>query len=1194
MNKPTLILLIIGSLTCTSLRAQSSGGIQGVVPPTPNAFQMTNFSAQQPNLYTGTSNVNIPLYRFDFEGIKLPISLSYDAGGVKVNQEASEVGLSWTLNATALISRTIEGKDDLVNYGNAKGYVYSQQLVDNIQYGDTYWTNINSGWIDTQPDIFHYNFFGYSGSFTLEQKIVDSGIPAIKLNNDNVKVTFNEADQSFIITTPAGFKGYFSVKERTTSISGTAGTSPATWVSYSNYPSLTDLKNSGRYRNITSWYIERLEAPNGKVVNFEYDLEADGRSKYVSITQPSFGETLSTGSTPMFRTIQEHVYLKSITLSGELNIVFSMEDRYDLERFLGAGGYAPAGSSNIMSSSAYLKRYTSISVIGQGFSTLEKQISFNQGYFNSDYIQQTDAYQFLRSRLNAVTIEDQVYRFEYEYGDFGLPNKSNWGIDNFGYYFKDIQNYDGTTFQRFAINNFSTSTPQNATFYQTSNAKANFDMAKIGALKRVYYPTGGYTEFEYELHDYYVDGANVQNGAESINSNGDAGNVHGGGLRLKGQSTYSEKGQRASKTSYLYVDATNPNKSSGKIMTPLWYYFYWDPENDGTYATRFISANEMLAVHSAQGKNIGYSRVVEVFEGITESYERIYEFENVPTVLQPDWENYRVLGSEAYKNGQLIGETSKNSQGLTVESSTYSYFNSSTGEVKGIRLIFSNNSLEFFFRYKVLQTFDGISQKQTTSYHSSGNIDQTTNYSYNTHYQLQSEETFGSRGKMTRTRYIRPYDLCDNCSSPQVLVDMIQRNLVEPIIETQFEVNNQLVSAQANLFEVDASNLIVLRKTYSYNKDKGSFVPTTGTSFTGGYELENHFTKYDSQGRLLEVVDKAGVYSSLIWGYNNTLPVVRANGVSYNDLLVAYNVALSGSDFESDIRSHSNTSAAYVTTYVHNPFVGMIKQADPNRLSVSYEYDVNERLRHLKDDNGHILKQYDYNFEPAEAKSLILNQGSTDFGVVAPNESKTKVFKIKNTGNTVMDISHLALPTYFYTSFSSFAIAPGETFNLPITFTAPSSQGGVSGGAVIKEVSSGPVYLSFNLSASVETPSRIMSLTSTCAAVTAPFVETTVTIQNSGNDYLEVEQIVLDQADQNDGLEILYNPSGEWRQGISGSYQLPLYIAPQSSGVFRIRYTGSTNINNWDQSANIRIYSNSTNGLPNTYDATVQVKNTCN
>ena len=81
--------------------------------PSPNSCALVQYADFPVSLYTGTPTIDIPIYTIDLGGYQLPVSLSYHASGIRVAQEASWVGLGWTLNAGGAIMRTVRGRDDL-------------------------------------------------------------------------------------------------------------------------------------------------------------------------------------------------------------------------------------------------------------------------------------------------------------------------------------------------------------------------------------------------------------------------------------------------------------------------------------------------------------------------------------------------------------------------------------------------------------------------------------------------------------------------------------------------------------------------------------------------------------------------------------------------------------------------------------------------------------------------------------------------------------------------------------------------------------------------------------------------------------------------------------------------------------------------------------------------------------------------
>lgn len=54
---------------------------------------------------------------------------------------------------------------------------------------------------------------------------------------------------------------------------------------------------------------------------------------------------------------------------------------------------------------------------------------------------------------------------------------------------------------------------------------------------------------------------------------------------------------------------------------------------------------------------------------------------------------------------------------------------------------------------------------------------------------------------------------------------------------------------------------------------------------------------------------------------------------------------------------------ASMTTYTYQPLVGMISQSDPNNRISYYEYDGLQRLSLVKDEEGNIVKTYEYNYQ---------------------------------------------------------------------------------------------------------------------------------------------------------------------------------------------------------------------------------------
>lgn len=97
-----------------------------VTPKSPEASAFQKYVETEINEYTGNPAISIPLYTLSYKGIEVPLSLTYDGGGIQVSQEASWVGLGWSLNVGGCINYVCQGGNDqwLGRYGSWKNDYY--------------------------------------------------------------------------------------------------------------------------------------------------------------------------------------------------------------------------------------------------------------------------------------------------------------------------------------------------------------------------------------------------------------------------------------------------------------------------------------------------------------------------------------------------------------------------------------------------------------------------------------------------------------------------------------------------------------------------------------------------------------------------------------------------------------------------------------------------------------------------------------------------------------------------------------------------------------------------------------------------------------------------------------------------------------------------------------------------------------
>lgn len=192
---------------------------QSYIPPSPNSLGFQTYGNIPVALFEGTPVINIPVYVVQCGSLSLPISLSYNFNGFFPLQDAGWTGLGWNLNAGGAITRTVEGG---VDESQQSGYNYDQYTLTthlstrstlNAFLEQAY--NANLGYVgtcwDMAPDIFDAEFNGNSGKFFWYQG------QAYQLSfNKQLGITWPSPSSSFTITTADGTAYTFGTQETTT------------------------------------------------------------------------------------------------------------------------------------------------------------------------------------------------------------------------------------------------------------------------------------------------------------------------------------------------------------------------------------------------------------------------------------------------------------------------------------------------------------------------------------------------------------------------------------------------------------------------------------------------------------------------------------------------------------------------------------------------------------------------------------------------------------------------------------------------------------------------------------------------------------------------------------------------------------------------------------------------------------------
>lgn len=482
---------------CWSEEESSQLSYQKLLPDfnkmTPELESLGSFGDYGISEYTGSPEINIPLLSVGSRDISVPINLSYDASGIRVDQDATFVGLGWNLSYGGCITHIVCGKDDFNpgyrDYRDDTLYTFIDSLAFNRQEfpysGNVHleecgsevfriFNNLSKGY--STPDYYQANFCGHSVCFLIDpiaNKPVIIGDNSSKYDIEYVQ-GLNKEPYSFKIVDDQGVSYMFSAyTERANKydvyyleeIQGLYGDSVAF-----------------TYRQIgTSYQLHRASFFQSKGKQYENSIILDRiQSEFLDIRSSVGNEYFS-----------QRTYIDKITTAKEI-VSFSYEARDDIR-----------GE----------ERLKSITVNSKNGNVETHSIRFEYGYFKEDKMGEgtvseaqygtTNQASYIpkRLKLTKLQVDSQKYEFEYHNEDQFLPYKTSLSQDYWGYY-NGVNN--GRDFVSSPLYKMTGNKLVQCVKIGEANRYSSEQKCQIGVLEKIKFPTGGYSKFEYEPH-YFSD-----------------------------------------------------------------------------------------------------------------------------------------------------------------------------------------------------------------------------------------------------------------------------------------------------------------------------------------------------------------------------------------------------------------------------------------------------------------------------------------------------------------------------------------------------------------------------------------------------------------------------------------------------------------------------------------------------------------
>ena len=436
-----------------SIAGKAQNELQKITPLTPNAAAIAKYGETPVGQFTGIPGVNIPIYTIQSKELALPLSLSYHAGGNKIEEIASWAGLGWSVNTVPVISRNIRGlADDAAGgfFGTYYGMTVKKirdSLLSIPGSFNNYQTALYQGDTDPEADIFSFSLAGKSGKFFWEQ----TSQQFVTTPYTNIKIEYISG--IFKITDEDGAIYLFSETE-TSQISGGSA-------------------------NVTSWLVSKMyNANKTDSLVFTYSYETQLINSLNIREKNIYGGCTSNISVLSSNSVVAKPISTISFCNGYVQFVKKSSGREDLNGAYALDSINIYNSAGLLKKIAFTSQYRTASGSGANCasaSSFELKRLFLSGISEID-------------KNNSVV---QSHSFLYD-SVIVAPCRFSAAQDYWGFYNGKNSNADLVPDASYYISGVGSVNISGA------NRNADSSYSQFGILKRINYPTGGYTDFEYE------------------------------------------------------------------------------------------------------------------------------------------------------------------------------------------------------------------------------------------------------------------------------------------------------------------------------------------------------------------------------------------------------------------------------------------------------------------------------------------------------------------------------------------------------------------------------------------------------------------------------------------------------------------------------------------------------------------------
>lgn len=972
------------------------------IQPTPEVSALLKADNLSVNNATGSPNINIPIGTLAVNGINLPISLSYNSTGVKADEYSTMVGTGWNCSSGGVVSRTIFDKPD----ESRDGSPYPTNLSNpDFAVQNAALLSFLKDHPDAESDVFNFSFLNYSGKFILDSNLQT----VIPLSNYNVviKPISNYFPDGFIITTDDGTTYRFDQAE----------------TSKSRNPMGTGCPKSYEASdNKTSWYLSKITAPNKRsYMNFTYltqnILFEQSISQYLSKCIATDNYPGACGGGPA-NTLNAQTFYTCVTrqlVSSKFisKIITSAGDT--------AAFYYDSSPRQDLDSAKRLSQVRISNRNGQIIKQATLYGSYNSGNGSSAYTNSNKRLYLDSLKLDNIgdSLNSLAYVFQY-LDKSGVSARLSYLQDWYGFSNGKSSNASLIPILPSTDMNYTHFSGGSA-LVTFGDRSIDTVYAMKGLLNKIIYPTGGYDSIIYRPNRYYNGSNDSLIGGSSVS----AIQSYSFGQKVLERSFLYKDASNHSSTFLITglnrcSDQTTISKDgldcNGVICEGPAYTIAHLSSNLQVPLT--TSGSQHAYHRNVIEKTIGGSD-----NGYTEHHYVFFNGGNVGPYDIAIGHNNKILSAPLQiVNDVVLGEDLTRTYRYDNATSSYKLQRSVTkylfmhNFVSYYNYVIKKNFLAWqngnpplpceFNPYDVtkyaINKYDVYTDSTREVTYDTNNdsfiVKTTTDYANALHSYPTKLRVFTPDGDTLETRKAYPLD-----GSASVLT---YRNIVAPVLEEKHYKNGTLLSTITNTYKdwFSDSTLVVLQKT-AYKEQ------------TNSMPVHINYINYDTLANVLELAKDSGVHKSYIWGYKKQLPIAVATNAAANEIFYTgfeevdgttdaaaktggkshngnYSISFSLPNAKSYLLTYwswdgskwlyyetAYTGPATITathkldevrvfpadaqmqTYTYEPMLGITGQCDVRNQVSYYEYDALNRLKLIRDEDGKILKLFDYKYQ---------------------------------------------------------------------------------------------------------------------------------------------------------------------------------------------------------------------------------------